>query len=47
MIFDIKVSGLVTRDLQVEAKDGAEATKIAKHMFCEMLMAEERNVGVE
>ena len=38
-LYQVKVSGLVTRELEVEAESGSQAQEIAKTMFCEMLLA--------
>ena len=47
VLYEVKVSGLVTRELQVEAESGSQAQEIAKTMFCEMLLAYPENVEVE
>ena len=43
-LYEVKVSGLVMRELQVEAESGSQAQEIAKTMFCEMLLAYPENV---
>ena len=45
--YEVKVSGLVTREVQVEAESGSQAQELAKTMFCEMLFAYPENVEVE